>query len=122
MVEIEMPKGIDVVHFEATHLKTFQAIPRSQGPSGDTFRTGLAKHTLRFEVAAHRVAHFGGLVLGRKRLSHKDRLFKVESGRFFCPPIEPAALPMSLLERFTGKDAQSQLVLCLRFLARTRAL
>jgi hypothetical protein len=33
------------------------------------------------------------------------------------PPIEPAALPMSLLERFTGKDAKTQLVLCLRFLA-----
>jgi hypothetical protein len=28
-----------------------------------------------------------------------------------------AALPMSLLERFTGKDVQSQLVLCLQFLA-----
>jgi hypothetical protein len=35
----------------------------------------------------------------------------------FMPPIEPAALPMSLLERFTGKDAQTQLVRCLRFLA-----
>ena len=33
------------------------------------------------------------------------------------PPIEPAALPMSLLERFTGNDVQSQLVLCLLFLA-----
>ena len=35
----------------------------------------------------------------------------------FMPPIESAALPMSLLERFTGKDAQTQLVRCLRFLA-----
>lgn len=35
----------------------------------------------------------------------------------FMPPIEHAALPMSLLERFTGKDAQTQLVRCLRFLA-----
>jgi hypothetical protein len=35
----------------------------------------------------------------------------------FIPPTEPAALPMSLLERFTGKDARTQLVLCLRFLA-----
>jgi hypothetical protein len=33
------------------------------------------------------------------------------------PPIEPAALPMSFLERFTGKDAKTQLMLCLRFLA-----
>jgi hypothetical protein len=30
------------------------------------------------------------------------------------PSIEPAALPMSLLERFTG--VQSQLMQCLRFL------
>jgi len=37
-------------------------------------------------------------------------------GRFMSP-IEPAALPKSLLDRFTGQDAQSQLVLCLRFLA-----
>jgi hypothetical protein len=35
----------------------------------------------------------------------------------FMPPIEHAALPMSLLDRFSGKDFQSQLVLCLRFLA-----
>jgi hypothetical protein len=35
----------------------------------------------------------------------------------FMPPIEPAALPMSLLERLTGTDVQSQLVLCLLFLA-----
>jgi hypothetical protein len=33
------------------------------------------------------------------------------------PPIEHAALPMSLLDRFSGKDAQSQLVRCLQFLA-----
>jgi len=33
------------------------------------------------------------------------------------PPIEHAALPMSLLDRFKGQDGQSQLVLCLRFLA-----
>jgi hypothetical protein len=33
------------------------------------------------------------------------------------PSIEHAALPNSLLERFSGKDFQSQLVLCLRFLA-----
>jgi succinylglutamate desuccinylase len=32
------------------------------------------------------------------------------------PPIEHAALPMSLLDRFKGKEEQSQLVLCLRFL------
>lgn len=35
----------------------------------------------------------------------------------FMPSIEHAALPMSLLDRFNGTDAQSQLVLCLRFLA-----
>ena len=35
----------------------------------------------------------------------------------FMPPIEHAALPMSLLDRFKGQDGQSQLVLCLRFLA-----
>jgi len=35
----------------------------------------------------------------------------------FTPPIEPAALPKSLLDRFSGKDAQSQLVRCLQFLA-----
>ena len=29
------------------------------------------------------MAHFDGLVLGRKRLSHKDRLFKVFMGDFF---------------------------------------
>jgi len=29
----------------------------------------------------------------------------------------PAALPMSLLDRIKGKDAQSQLVRCLQFLA-----
>jgi hypothetical protein len=33
------------------------------------------------------------------------------------PSIEHAALPMSLLDRFKGQDAQLQLVLCLRFLA-----
>ena len=35
----------------------------------------------------------------------------------FMPPIEHAALPMSLLDRFSGSDAQSQLVRCLQFLA-----
>ena len=35
----------------------------------------------------------------------------------FMPSIEHAALPMSLLDRFKGQDGQSQLVLCLRFLA-----
>lgn len=35
----------------------------------------------------------------------------------FMPPIEHAALPKSLLDRFRGKDAQSQLVRCLQFLA-----
>ena len=35
----------------------------------------------------------------------------------FMPPIEHAALPMSLLNRFKVQDGQSQLVLCLRFLA-----
>ena len=35
----------------------------------------------------------------------------------FMPPIEHAALPMSLLDRFSGRDAQSQLVRCLQFLA-----
>jgi hypothetical protein len=35
----------------------------------------------------------------------------------FMPPIEHAALPMSLLDRFKGQDGQSQLVLCLQFLA-----
>jgi hypothetical protein len=35
----------------------------------------------------------------------------------FMPPIEHATLPMSLLDRFKGQDGQSQLVLCLRFLA-----
>ena len=33
------------------------------------------------------------------------------------PSIEHTALPMSLLDRFKGQDGQSQLVLCLRFLA-----
>lgn len=33
------------------------------------------------------------------------------------PPIEHAALPMSLLDRFSGKDAQSPSVRCLQFLA-----
>ena len=42
--------------------------------------------------------------------------WNLSSGRFI-PPIEHAALPMSLLDRFTGSDVQSQLVLCLRFLA-----
>lgn len=35
----------------------------------------------------------------------------------FMPPIEHAALPNSLLERFSGMDAHSQLVRCLQFLA-----
>jgi hypothetical protein len=35
----------------------------------------------------------------------------------FMPPIEHAALPISLLDRFSGSDAQSQLVRCLQFLA-----
>lgn len=35
----------------------------------------------------------------------------------FMPPVEHAALPNSLLERFSGMDAQSQLVWCLQFLA-----
>lgn len=33
------------------------------------------------------------------------------------PPIEHAALQMSLLDRFSGRDAQLQLVRCLQFLA-----
>ena len=33
------------------------------------------------------------------------------------PPIEHAALPNRLLERFSGMDAHSQLVQCLQFLA-----
>ena len=35
----------------------------------------------------------------------------------FMPPIEHAALPMSLLDRFKGQDAKTQLVRCLQFLA-----
>jgi hypothetical protein len=35
----------------------------------------------------------------------------------FMPPIEHAALPMSLLDRFKGQDTQTQLVRCLQFLA-----
>jgi hypothetical protein len=35
----------------------------------------------------------------------------------FMPPIEHAALPMSLLDRFKGQDTQTQLVWCLQFLA-----
>jgi hypothetical protein len=35
----------------------------------------------------------------------------------FMPPIEHSALPMSLLDRFSGSDAQSQLVRRLQFLA-----
>lgn len=49
-----MPKGIDVVHLEAAHLQAFQPIPRSQGPGGGALHTGLAKHALRQEIAAHR--------------------------------------------------------------------
>ena len=37
-------------------------------------------------------------------------------GRFMLS-IEHAALPMSLLDRFKGQDAQTQLVRCLQFLA-----
>jgi len=32
------------------------------------------------------------------------------------PPIEHAALPMTVLDRFRGADAKSQLKPCLRFL------
>lgn len=35
----------------------------------------------------------------------------------FMPTIDHAALPRSLLDRFQGADIESQLVLCLRFLA-----
>lgn len=35
----------------------------------------------------------------------------------FMPTIEHAALPMTLLDRFRGVDAESQLELCPRFLA-----
>jgi hypothetical protein len=35
----------------------------------------------------------------------------------FMPPIEHAALPMSLMDRFKGQGAQTQLVRCLQFLA-----
>jgi hypothetical protein len=35
----------------------------------------------------------------------------------FMHPVNHAALPMSLLERFRGEDAESLLVHCLRFLA-----
>jgi len=35
----------------------------------------------------------------------------------FMPPVEHLALPNSLLERFSGMDAHSQLVRCLQFLA-----
>ena len=33
------------------------------------------------------------------------------------PPIEHAALSMSLMDRFKGQGAQTQLVRCLQFLA-----
>lgn len=46
----------------------------------------------------------------------KTPFWDLGRGRFM-PPIEHAALPMSLLDRFNGQDGQSQLVLCLRFLA-----
>jgi len=35
----------------------------------------------------------------------------------FMPPVEAAALPASLLERFSGSDLAQQLVAALRFLA-----
>jgi hypothetical protein len=35
----------------------------------------------------------------------------------FMPPLEPAALPVCLLERFTGPDPPSQLASALRFLS-----
>ena len=41
------------------------------------------------------MAHFNGLVLGRKRLSHKDRLFKVLVGDFFVS-IMPALCESSI--------------------------
>ncbi len=46
----------------------------------------------------------------------KTPFWDLGRGRFM-PPIDHAALPMSLLDRFNGQDGQSQLVLCLRFLA-----
>ena len=42
----------------------------------------LQQQREEFGILKQGVAHFDGLVLGRKRLSHKDRLFKVVVGDF----------------------------------------
>ena len=46
----------------------------------------------------------------------KTPFWNLGRGRF-VPPIEHAALPLSLLDRLNGQDGQSQLALCLQFLA-----
>lgn len=45
----------------------------------------------------------------------QTQLWQIGRGQFM-PPIDHAALPGSLLERFVAGNAQTQLILCLRFL------
>ena len=62
VMEIEMPQGVDVVDFKAAHLQAFEPVACSQCASGGALGSGLAKHALRFEVAAHRgVRRHGGV-------------------------------------------------------------
>jgi hypothetical protein len=51
------------------------------------FGINLQQQRKEFGVLKSGVAHFDGLDLGRKRLSHKDRLFKVVVGDFFCAAL-----------------------------------
>lgn len=46
----------------------------------------------------------------------QTQLWEIERGRLM-PPIEPAALPGGLLERFLSGDARARLIQCLRFIA-----
>ena len=53
MVEVQVPKGIDVIHLEAAYLQAFEPVARCQGTGRGTWGAGLAEHALGQEVAAY---------------------------------------------------------------------
>ncbi len=53
VVEVQVPKCIDMVHLKAAHLQTLQPVTRGQGTGSGAFGLGLAEHALGQEVAAH---------------------------------------------------------------------
>ena len=54
VVEIKVPKCVDVVQLKAAHLQLLQAVAGSERPSRCALRGCLTEHAMRLEVAADR--------------------------------------------------------------------